>query len=142
MSTFKSPFELIKHIINNKDYSNIDKNEKKKHRFMVNRLMAIQFPLAAQKLNIKGYDDKVVDSWGIVLKKFNNMPNWLFIKTKKDAENKKKRELPDIDENIINKYLECYKIARKDLVESYKLYPKELEKDLKDFSKQINVSDG
>lgn len=68
--------------------------DKKKHYFMINRIMSIQYPVHANMVqNLKTNQIAVVDFWfRFVSKQFKRKPQWLFTSAKKKTSTAKKKD--------------------------------------------------
>ena len=123
-------FTLVKHIFSNKpdDWDKISRNDKAKNFFMVNRFMAIQFPVQAQYVNRNGIDGaSIVDMWKIVGSKFTKVPGWIFTKTKNSASNKKAESTKEYPKHLVDLYLSVNKIGMDDYKLLLKNHPNEME---------------
>jgi len=122
---------------NNPKYNDVTNNQKKKHRFIIQRFMAIRYPATAELFNINRINPvAVINMWKIVASKFTKTPFWIYTKTKTTI-NKKEKYVPS-DETIAY-YLKINKISRRDLSDGLK-YNNEILEDLKIIEKTI--SDG
>lgn len=135
-----SPFELIKIIIEEpKSYDNISSLEKKKNFFIINRRMAIKFPLQAHVLQHLKIDEvSVIDSWKIFLQKqYNKVPYWMYTKGIKKAQESKENKT-NIKESIIKEFATKNNFDIQSVREALNLFPKEMTKELKQFEKIIS----
>ena len=117
-------------------YKQVTPGEKRKHFFMINRRMSIQFPLQADILqHIKISEEAVIDFWQKFLRQqYNKTPYWMFIKgTKKQKENKEKKI--DIKESSLKSYAIINGFDFKSIKETLEIYPEELKNEIKSFEK-------
>jgi len=120
-------------------YTKITPGEKRKHFFMINRRMSIQFPLQAHVLqHIKINEEGVVDFWQHLLrKKYTKTPYWMFTKgVKKAAEIKEKNV--DIKRSVVIQYASKMGFDLKSVQEAADFFPEELKKELQKFEKWSN----
>lgn len=119
-------------------FSKISMHEKGKHLFMVNRLSAIAYPVQAAYFNhLKINGAQVVTFWQTLLSsKYNRTPGWMFVKTKKAKEEKKKTAQP-VSDDTIRKYCEAYKISRRDIEDGLQLLGEPFKDELRNFEKLI-----
>jgi hypothetical protein len=135
-------FDIVKLIFNKKDaeWKNVGKNDKTRNFFMINRIMAINFPIQANQFNkIKITPAPVVDWWRDTLSpKYTRTPQWIFTKTKKKDSEKDKEQKKNFDvaEDFIR---DRYRISKRDLLQLKTFYPQKYEKWVIDISEQIGI---
>jgi len=112
-------FNFIKIFFNkNVKYNNTTNYQRQKHRFMINRFFAIQYPTSAQALNqINTNPTAVVNTWHRFANRFSKTPGWIFTKTKKTKKNKK---LYTPSPDALNRFLKQNKISIRDYQDLYK----------------------
>tara|TARA_A100001037_G_scaffold172411_2_gene154856 strand:+ start:3672 stop:4097 length:426 start_codon:yes stop_codon:yes gene_type:complete len=132
-------FDFIKIMFTKKDhYNNLKNSSKKRHHFMVNRFMSIQFPANAQLFNINGISgSKVIDSWQMVAARFNKVPGWIYTKTKATKKNIKETYTPN--EDVLRLYMEKNEIGNREIEELKSFNKEQFYNDLKKLEKQIRV---
>ena len=116
-------FDFIRKIFEKPgEYAKTSKSDKAKYFFMLSRLMSIQFPIQAQAFNhIKISQAEVSDYWQqSMMKLYNRTPGWIYTKTKKVSEKKKKEEVPS--DEAINYYLERTKMSMRELNDAVKMF--------------------
>ena len=120
------------------EFKKVKMHERAKHFFMINRFMAIKHPVQAGYFNhLKINPGQVVTFWQENLSKmYNRTPNWMYVKTAKAKEAKKKASQPISDE-VIRLYCEHHKISRRDIEEALLLLGEPFEKELRNFEKLI-----
>jgi hypothetical protein len=132
-------FDVIKKIFNKKDWETVGKNDKVKNFFMINRIMAIQWPIQANQFNhTKVTPSPVVDWWhGTMSGYYSRTPNWIFTKTKRSD----KKELKKID---FSEYIETenfirsrFEISKREILDLKKFYPEKYEEWIKGISEQL-----
>jgi hypothetical protein len=113
-------------------------NDRAKHFFMINRFMSIKYPVQAGYFNhIKINPGQTVTYWQENLSKiYNKTPGWMYVKTAKAKEAKKKAEQP-ISDQAIQLYCEYNKISRKDVDDALKLLGNAFEEELRNFEKMV-----
>jgi hypothetical protein len=135
-------FDIVKLIFSNKasEWKSVGRNDKTRNFFMINRIMAINFPVQANQFNkLKVIPAPVVDWWRDTLHtRFTRTPQWIFTKTKKSDssskdENKKNYELAE--DFIRSKY----NVSKKDLQTLKKFYPAKYETWINDVSEQAGI---
>lgn len=132
-------FDFIKIMFTKKEhYSNLKNSSKKRHHFMVNRFMSIQFPANAQLFNFNGISgSKVIDSWQMVTSRFNKVPGWIYTKTKSTKKNIKETYTPN--EEVLRLYMEKNEIGNREIEELKSFNKEQFYNDLKKLEKQIRV---
>jgi hypothetical protein len=130
-------FEIMNSFYNEEKWKKITRYELSKHWFMINRFCSIKFPLQASALNrIKIDGGSGVKYWRNTLNNlYNKTPGWMFTKVIKTKE-KEKKELA-LDERIIKKYCETFKISKREFLEKHKFYGDEFIKEVKPFENMI-----
>lgn len=134
-------FDLIKIMFEDpKAYKKVTSGDKKKHFFMINRRMAIKYPLQADVLqHLKVDEISVVDFWQNFLTKIykKKTPYWMFTKgIKKTKELKEKKT--NIKENTIKNYAIRHGYDIKAVREALEFFPKEMKKLLIIFENSIS----
>lgn len=132
-------FDIVKNIFSQRDevWKNVSKNEKARNFFMINRIMAIQFPLQAQQFNkLKVSPPYVVDWWRNTLNsRFSKVPNWIYTKTNKKGKNKKlSSEVNQETEDFIRVK---FQLSKRDLLYLKSFYPDRYVKWMEDLSEQL-----
>jgi hypothetical protein len=130
-------FDLTKVMFEDpKAYSQVTPGEKKKHFFMINRRMAIQYPLQAHVLqHIKIDDVSVVDFWQNFLRKqYNKTPFWMFTKGVKKIQEEKEKKV-NVKEDTIKEYAMRNRYDLKSVREALHFFPEEMKKELQNFEK-------
>lgn len=136
-----NPFEIIKIMIENpSEYSKISQGDKRKNYFIIQRRMAIKFPLQAQVLQHLKIDEiSVVDFWQSFLRKqYNKTPYWMYTKgVKKSKEVKEKKT--NIKESLIKEYAIKNNFDIRTIKDALEFFPSEMKKELNKFSKYIKL---
>jgi hypothetical protein len=131
-------FDYIKCIFSqSQDFENLSSYVKKKHAFMTNRFLSINFPIQAQmfnKLNINPVG--VADSWRKVGIRYKRTPPWVFTKTKK----KPKDSVYSPSDEVLSLYLKMNEIGMREYKDAMKYDPDRIVADLKTIQKQIDGS--
>jgi len=122
---------------NNPKYKDATNYQKKKHRFMMNRFMAIRYPETAERFNINKINPVAVTNlWHLVGGKYNRTPQWVWTKTKKVKEEKTKSKFVPSEDTIVF-YLRKQKISRRDFNDAMKFYKEEILEELERIEKTI-----
>ena len=129
-------FDFINLIFIPYEYNKLSNYQKAKHGFMVNRFMSIQYPMQAAMLSVNKINTaEVIDFWAKTLRKsYNKTPYWMYIKTKKAREEKKKTMFVPEDITIKN-YCKMYNCSTKEIKEAKQFWPDEMEQELKKLEK-------
>jgi hypothetical protein len=137
-------FDIVKKIFDKKDSSwdSVSQIDKSRNYFMINRIMAIQFPLQANQFNhTKIAPPNVVDWWrNNLCTRYTKTPNWIYTKTKKQE--KKQKEKPEVVEiEEVEKFIrDRFEISKRDILQLKSFYPHKYNEWVKDISLQIGVS--
>lgn len=128
-------FDIVNAIFTNRDFIESQTNETlKQNSFMINRRMAIQYPLQAQIFNnTKVNPVDVVKFWSMYLYNGKFPPRWVYTAgATKSQENKEtiKKEIPL---SIRKAYCDWYSVSLKDLETAKDLFPEEYFNDMKEF---------
>jgi hypothetical protein len=132
-------FDFVKIMFTKKaDYYKIKEASKRRHHFMINRFMSIQFPANAQLFNFNGISgNKVIDCWQTVASRFNRVPGWIYTKTK--ASNKNVKDKCQPSEEVLRFYMEKNEIGKREIEELKQFNKKQFHSDLKKLENQIKV---
>ena len=135
-------FDVIKNIFSQdpKKWSNISKNDKSRNFFMINRIMAIQFPHIANQFNkIKINPDATVDWWRRNLSsRYSKTPTWIYTKTIKKS-NKAKKDSSSSWEEVELFIRDRYNVSKRDLSDLRRFYPERYNLWMNDIADQIGV---
>lgn len=134
-----NPFELIKIMMeSSSEYENVSKGDKRKNFFIIQRRMAIQYPMQAQVFNgLKINQEQAVDVWARFLnKKYNKTPFWMYTKGVKAAKEAKEKKI-NIPTSLIEEYAKRYKLDLKSVHDALEFFPQEMKKEIKDFEKLL-----
>ena len=135
-------FDIVKNIFskNQRSWDSVGKNDKVRNFFMINRIMAIQFPVQANQFNkMRVTPHFVVDWWRNTLSnRFSKPPSWIYIKTLKKEAVGKKTKSSDYSE-IENFICDRYKISRRDLSQIKEFYPDKYNDWMIDVSDQLGL---
>lgn len=132
-------FELTKIMFEDpKAYQEVTPGEKRKHFFMINRRMAIQFPLQANELqHVKIDEVGVIDFWQDFLRKqYNKTPFWMYTKGVKKAKEKKEKKL-QIKESTIIQFASINNFDLKSVKDAIFFFPTEMKKEINKFEKIV-----
>ena len=112
-------------------------HERGKHFFMINRFMSIKHPVKASYFNhVKINPGQVVTYWQESLSNmYKKTPGWMFVKTKKAKEEKKKKQV--VTDETIRIYCAHFNLARKDVESAIKMLGEPFEEELRSFEKLI-----
>jgi len=134
-------FDFIKIMFTKREhYDKLKASSKKRHHFMINRFMSIQFPSNAQLFNINGINGgTVIDAWQMVASRFNKVPGWIYTKTKSSKKNKKDSYQPS--DEALRFYMERNEIGQREIEELKQFNKEQFYSDLKELEKQIKVYD-
>lgn len=146
MAKKAEPFDVLKWMFEDREkYESLTKREKENAFFIVNRMMAIQFPQQAELLNrTGGLLSERVDFWRhVVRKRTNKTPGWIFVKPEKPSSNVKKGKVSDINvsKEALDKYSELFSLGPKDIEGLMEFAPKNFRSTLKQLEKQIRTKE-
>ncbi len=132
-------FDFVKIMFTKREqYGKLKESSKKRHHFMINRFMSINFPANAQVFNFNGINgSKVIDSWQMVASRFNRVPGWIYTKTKNSKKNIKEKYQPSPE--ALRFYMEKNEIGKREVEELKKFNKDQFYKDLKNLENQIKV---
>lgn len=120
-----------------KDLTNI---EKKKNYFLIQRRLAINFPMQANALqHLRINPTHVVNFWQYFIRvkqKYTQLPGWMYTKGVKKTQEVK--EKVSVSKNVIDEYARLNRLDRKSVEEALMFYPDAMKKTLQDFQKMID----
>ena len=132
-------FELTKAMFESPGtYADATKGDKRKNFFMIQRRMAINFPVQAHLLqHIRINMEASIDWWQRFLRKqYQKTPFWMFqqgVKKNQEKEEKKTK----ISGETISEYCQFYQKDPKQIKDAIKFYPEEMAKEMNDFTKMM-----
>lgn len=128
-------FDIINALFINKDIiNNITYESAKQNIFMINRRMAIKYPMQAQFFNFSGLNPKdIIMSWSDFVF-CGNVPKWIYTPGIVKTKNQISKDLIKQD-SIVKKFMSYYNIGKREMDSCIKLFPKETEEELKSFIK-------
>jgi hypothetical protein len=130
-------FEITKAMFESpSNYGEVTKGEKRKNFFMIQRRMAINFPIQANLLqHVRVNMESTIDWWQRFLRKqYTKTPFWMFtqgVKKTKEAEEKK----ANVSADLINQYCNFYGKDPKQVKDAIKFYPDQIIKEIKELDK-------
>jgi hypothetical protein len=133
-------FDFIKIFFGeNAEYYKLKKYDKGKFRFMINRFMAINFPIQAESLNLNGTDSgHVVEAWHLVAKNFKRTPGWMYTKVRKAPPKPEDGFIPS--DETVKFYINKFKLSYKDYQTCVKFNKKELYAELESVEKEMQAN--
>jgi hypothetical protein len=135
-------FDIIKNIFstNNKTWDQVGRIDKSRNFFMINRIMAIQFPVQANQFNrMRIVPGPVVDWWRSTLSgRYSKPPNWIYTKTKKISSEDKIKETKNFDQVEIF-IREKYSVSKRELSDIKNFYPDRYNKWISDVADQLGI---
>jgi hypothetical protein len=121
-------------------YDSLKQYDKAKHRFMVNRFMAINYPVMANKLNRIGTNAaNVIDSWHMIAQRYTRVPGWIY--TKLNKQTKVDNKVYDPDPEALKFYLNKYQISQRDFRLALKFNPDPVMKEIEYIEKQMKANE-
>lgn len=135
-------FEILNALFSNKEYiSNLTDQTMKQHCFMINRRIAIKYPLQAQVFNNnKVYAPDVVKFWSDFLYSGHRPPGWIYTAGAAKSQ-AKKNEKSKITQQMIKDYSLRNNISQKEVLTAIKFYFDDVLKEMleyEDIKKQLN----
>ena len=153
-SSVKNPFQVIDALFEmdktknrwgtydktKKQYKTITDKDKQRNFFVINRRLAIRYPLQAFKLSLSGVNPiYAVDSWYMITskiaEKIKKMPSWLWLKTVKS----KKEKSLKISQIAKDFYIKLNQISEKDFETALKYEPDKMMDYLRIIEKQLKI---
>ena len=135
-------FDIVKNIFSqdSKKWNNVSRNDKSRNFFMVNRIMAIQFPVIANQFNkLKINPEATVDWWRNNLSsRYSKPPQWIYTKTLKRGEKTKKTSTTSWTEAEIF-VRDRYNVSKRELSDLKKFYPEKYDSWMKNISDQMGI---
>lgn len=128
-----SLFDIFGALFNNKEYINsLTPETLKQNCFMINRRVAINYPLHAQVMNnIKANPVDVVKFWSDFLYTGKKPPGWSYTAgASKSATSKAEKE--KLTPSSIKFYCNLKKISQRDFIAAIKFFPEETINEIKD----------
>ena len=122
---------------NEKDWKSLKDTDKSRNFFMLNRFMAIQYPVQAGYLSHYKIDPVAVsDYWHKSLSsKFSSTPGWIYAKTIKKKDIEKKLDLPSPE--MIKWYCNKHELSRSEFDQHLKFFGEEFLKEIKSLEKVL-----
>lgn len=126
-------FDIIKAIFSDAGYiNNLTYETAKQNIFMVNRRLAIKYPLHAQAFNIsKANPMDTLRAWTLFLNNWEPAPGWIY--TPGSAKLKGQRDSGKIKESLKRKFAQYYQISIKDIDACMRFFPESTLKEFKEF---------
>jgi hypothetical protein len=130
-------FDYIKVLFSTEEkWDKLKPYDKVKNNFMVNRFMAIKFPIQANMFNVLKTDSVgTAESWRMVASKFNRVPGWIYTRVRKT----KKEKVWEPKEEAVDFYMKVNEIGKREYDEAFKFNPTKMKATLMTIEKQINV---
>lgn len=129
-------FDTLAALFNNKEYINgLTKESIKQNSFMINRRLAIMYPLQAQVFNNSKVNPvDVLHFWSDYLYNGKFPPRWIYTagaaKSQEKKDNKK-----EITTAQIKAFCNRYGYSMKDIDSALKFFPSEIVEEIKEFNK-------
>ena len=121
-------------------YESLKQYDKAKHRFMVNRFMAINYPVMANRLNRIGTNAaNVIDSWHMIAQRYTRVPGWIYTKLSKQTKVDNKVYEPDPE--ALKFYLNKYQTSKRDFKLALKFNAEDAMSEIERIEKQIKVNE-
>lgn len=136
-------FDVIKSIFKkDSEWDKVSRNDKVRNFFMINRIMAIQFPVQADQFNhTKILPRPVIDWWHNTLgKHYTKMPGWIFTKTKKGTNASTKDFDYEADKDVELFVLNRFETSRRELADLKHFYPEKYKDWIESVKDQISVT--
>ena len=128
-------FDILNAIFTDKEFIELQSNETlKQNSFMINRRMAIQYPLQGQIFNnIKVNSVDVVKFWSSYLYNGSFPPRWIYTAGAAKSQEKKEIAKTEIPLAVRKAYCDRYAVSIKDLEAAMEFFPDEYLSDMKEF---------
>lgn len=120
-------------------YKEATKGDKRKNFFIINRRLAINYPIQASVLNgLKINQEEAIDVWQRFLrKKYTKVPFWMYTKGVKKAKEEREKKI-DISSKVVEEYAKKYKLDLKSVWDALEMFPEKAQKEIKEFEKLDN----
>ncbi len=120
-------FEILNSLFTNKEYiNNLTPQAMKQYAFMINRRIAIKYPLQAQVFNNnKVYAPDVIKFWSDFLYTGKRPQGWVYTAGAAKSQ-AKKAEKSKVTPTMIKEYSLKYNISQKDVATALKLFTEEI----------------
>lgn len=134
-------FEFIDALFDRKAYLNVTDKDKKAYFFNLNRFLSNKYPMEINAINnVNGINRNhipfIVDYWhNFLITKFVRKPDFFFWKTSVVGEDK--TIIDKFDKELIAKFKKFYSIENSKMLVMLKLFPDELERDIKIFKDSV-----
>lgn len=139
-SEIKTFFNVLDIMFSNSDeYDNLSKKDKDRNFFMINRRMAIKFPVQACRLSVLGINPEyALDSLRMITLQYKGKkPSWLYLKTAKEKEEKQvKLKYSDEAKDF---YIKINEIDDKTFNRALETDPRKMQEILTKIDKQIKI---
>lgn len=135
-------FDFIKIVFTKPSkYKTISNHNKKRHHFMMNRFFSIKFPANAHAFNFNGINPvAVIDSWAAVASRFKGVPGWIYTRTKKATSKTTSAKSKYTEKDEVSRfYMQKNEIGVREFKELQKMFPKQLDENLKKIEASIQV---
>jgi hypothetical protein len=132
-------FELTKAMFESPaTYADATKGDKRKNFFIIQRRMAINFPMEANFLqHIRINMEDTIDWWQRFLrKKYQKTPYWMFLSGVKKNQEKEEKKIK-ISNETISGYCQFYQKDPKQVRDAIKFFPEDMVKEMKEFEKMM-----
>ncbi len=144
MANKAKPFDVLKYMFEDPEkYDKLSRKEKRDAFFIVNRVMAANFPVQADLLNRAGGNTaEKLDFWKhTVRKRTNRTPGWAFTKPKKAESDFKGDRVSDLNvsASTLEKYSEVFEVGQKDFEDLMRHAPKNFKSALEKLEKQMST---
>jgi hypothetical protein len=104
--------------------------------FMVNRRMAIKYPLQAQFFNISSMNKRdVVMFWNSFVYTGKKPESWVYLQGQRKSEEEQSMAKNKISKETINKFCALYHINKKDVERALEFFYDDMKKELTEFEK-------
>lgn len=117
-------FDYIKLVFSKdeKSWKNLNDLDKSRNFFMLNRFMAIKYPVQVHTLSLlKINPSSASDYWHRTMStRYNTIPTWIYAKTKKKDKKKKKLEFPS--DSMIKWWCEKNESSKRDFIQNVNFF--------------------
>lgn len=129
-------FDTLAALFNNKEYINgLTKETIKQNSFMINRRLAIMYPLQAQVFNNSKVNPvDVLYFWRDYLYNGKFPPRWIYTAGAAKSQAKKDTKR-DVTNAQIKAFCNRYGYSLKDIESAFKFFPEEISEEIKEFNK-------
>ena len=135
---------IMDQVWNPEGYKKITRKQKSNASFLLNRFMAISYPVISATMSRMGVSDSnTVDFWVHILRsKFNSTPGFFYTKINRNFKLDFGDKLAGYDKEIVSQYLCQYQCSKKDLMDGLEFNEEETRERLEQIKEFFTWKEG